>query len=54
VNKNLEYIDLLIGLAILLVVAVHASKIIWSIPTEYQSKFFDLSFAFIFNAGQNC
>ena len=51
-NRKLEYIDLLRGLAILLVVAVHASFSIWYHPTEHRSEFLDLFFASIFYAGQ--
>ena len=51
-NRKLKYIDLLRGLAILLVVAVHASFSIWYHPTEHRSEFLDLFFASIFYAGQ--
>lgn len=52
VNRKLEYIDFLRGLAILLVVAVHASFSIWYHPSEHRSEFFDLFFSSIFYAGQ--
>ena len=50
-NQKFEYIDLLRGLAILLVVIVHSSERIWY-SIEYKKEFFDIFFSYIFYAGQ--
>ena len=50
--KKLEYIDLLRGIAILLVVSVHASSYIWYDNNQHRTEFFDLLFASLFWAGQ--
>ena len=50
--KKLEYIDLLRGIAILLVVSVHTSAYIWYDHNQHSTEFLDLLFASLFWAGQ--
>lgn len=50
--KKLEYIDLLRGIAILLVVSVHTSFYIWYDNNQHRTEFLDLLLASLFYAGQ--